>query len=45
MKNWDPTKYQGRSQEQVEANEKIIAIVLVVSIFITAVAITIKILF
>jgi hypothetical protein len=45
MENWNPNEHQGRSQEQVEANQKIIAIVLVVSIFITSVAITIKLLF
>jgi hypothetical protein len=45
MENWNPNEHQGRSREQVETDQKIITIVLVVSIFITSVAITIKLLF
>jgi len=45
MKNWDPNEYQGRSKEQVEANETIMATVLLVGAFIGLIALIIKILF
>lgn len=37
MENWDRNEHQGRSQKQVEANEKIMGIVLTAFLIFSAV--------
>ena len=44
MENWDPNDHQGRSKEQVEANEKITTVA-VAALLLLIIGFTIKILF